>query len=51
MQNTHSKAHENNCHRCGMKGQWLRTYRMPKHLADLYQALIKEKENKDRNEL
>ena len=38
-----SKAHENNCHRCRMKGHWSRTYRVPKHLADLYQTSIKEK--------
>ena len=38
-----SKAHENNCHRCGMKGHWSRTYRTPKHLVDLYQESIKEK--------
>ena len=27
------KNHENNCYRCGMKGHWSRTYRMPKHLS------------------
>ena len=43
IQNTHSKAHENNCHRCGMKGHWSRICRTPKHLVDLYQASIKEK--------
>ena len=43
IQNTPSKTHENNCHKCGMKGHWARTYRTPKHLADLYQASIKEK--------
>ena len=53
IQNTPSKAHENNCHKCGMKGHWARTCRMPKHLADLYQALIKEIEMNfiDRNGL
>ena len=35
--------HENNCHRCGMKGHWSRTYCMPKNLVDLYQSSIKEK--------
>ena len=43
IQNTPSKAHENNCHICGMKGHWSRTCRTPKHLVALYQALIKEK--------
>ena len=43
IQNTPSKAHENDCHRCGMKRHWVLTCRMPKHLADLYQASIKEK--------
>ena len=39
-----SKGHEIKCYRCGMKGHWLRTYRNPKHLVDLYQASIKENE-------
>ena len=43
IQNTPSKAHENNCHGCGMKGHWSRTCRTPKHLVNIYQALIKEK--------
>ena len=43
IQNTPSKAHENNCHRCGMKGHWSCTCCTPKHLANLYQASIKEK--------
>ena len=43
IQNTPSNVHENNCHRCGMKGHWARTYRTPKHLVDLYQASTKEK--------
>ena len=57
IQNTPSKAHEINCHRCGLKGHWSRTYRTPKHLTDLYQASIKEKGKNiemnftDRNEL
>ena len=46
IQNTHSNAHENNCHRCCIKGHWARTCHMPKHLADLYQASIKKKEKK-----
>ena len=37
------KNHKNNCYRCGMKEHWSRTYRTPKHLVDLYQALIKAK--------
>ena len=37
------QAHENNCHRCCMNGHWTRTNRKTKHLADLYQASIKEK--------
>ena len=43
IKNTPSKAHENNYHRCGMKRHWSCTYRMPKHLVNLYQASIKEK--------
>ena len=43
IQNTFFKGHENNCHRCGMKGHWSSTYCMPKHLDDLYQASMKEK--------
>ncbi|XP_074367589.1 uncharacterized protein LOC141708019 [Apium graveolens] len=34
---------ENECYRCGMKGHWSRTCRTPKHLADLYQASLKDK--------
>ena len=26
-------ARENNCHRCGMKGHWSRTFRTPKHFS------------------
>ena len=43
IQNTPSKAHENNFHRYGMKEHWVCTCRMPKHLVILYQASIKEK--------
>ena len=43
IQNTPSKAHENNCHKCDMKGRWSRTCHTPKHLANLYQVSIKEK--------
>ncbi|XP_034225453.1 uncharacterized protein LOC117635212 [Prunus dulcis] len=32
---------ESTCHRCGAKGHWLRACRTPKHLADLYQASLK----------
>ncbi|XP_059663844.1 uncharacterized protein LOC132309566 [Cornus florida] len=38
-----SKAHDNTCYRCGMTGHWQSICRTPKHLADLYQASIKEK--------
>ena len=38
------RNHENNFYRCGMKGHWLRTCRMLKHLVDLYQTSIKENE-------
>ena len=38
-------ACENKCHRCGMKWHWSHTYRTSKYLANLYQALIKAKEN------
>ena len=38
------KNHENKCYRCGMKGHWLHTCRMPKHLVNLYQTSIKGKE-------
>ncbi|XP_059654824.1 uncharacterized protein LOC132301600 [Cornus florida] len=37
------KAHDNTCYRCGMTGHWQSICRTPKHLADLYQALMKEK--------
>ena len=52
-----SKSHENNCHKYYMKSHWSRTYHKPKHLTDLYQASIKEKEKEieinftNRNEL
>jgi len=32
------------CYRCSMKGHLSHTYRTPKHLIDLYQESIKEKE-------
>ncbi|KAJ0035486.1 hypothetical protein Pint_26071 [Pistacia integerrima] len=32
------------CYRRGMKGHWSRSCRMPKHLVELYQASLKEKE-------
>jgi len=35
---------ESTCNRCRMKGHWYQTCRIPKHLADLYQALQKAKE-------
>ncbi|XP_074336793.1 uncharacterized protein LOC141673966 [Apium graveolens] len=37
------KNAENVCYRCGMKGHWSCTCRMPKHLVDLYKAFQKEK--------
>ena len=43
LQDKPSKDHGNNCYRCGMKGYWSCTYRMPKHLVSLYQASIKAK--------
>ena len=39
-----SKGPWEQCYRCGIKGHWLRTCRTPKHLVDLYQASLKEKE-------
>ena len=38
-----SKNHENNCHKCGMKGHWLHTCCTPRHLADLYRPSMKKK--------
>ena len=46
LQDKPPKNHDNNCYRCGMKGHWSRTYRTPKHLVDLYQTSIKEKDEK-----
>ncbi|CAL9001442.1 unnamed protein product [Prunus brigantina] len=34
---------ESTCYRCGAKGHWSRTCRTPKHLADLYQASLKNR--------
>ncbi|KAI5337655.1 hypothetical protein L3X38_016926 [Prunus dulcis] len=31
------------CHRCDAKGHWVRTCRTPRHLADLYQASLKNR--------
>ena len=39
------RVYETECYRCEMKGHWSRTYRMAKHLVDLYQASIKGKSN------
>ena len=38
------KVYETECYRCGMKGHWSRTCRTTKHLVDLYQASMKEKD-------
>ncbi|XP_020266651.1 uncharacterized protein LOC109842155 [Asparagus officinalis] len=35
------KHYEEICYRCGIEGHWSRTYRMAKHLVDLYQASLK----------
>jgi hypothetical protein len=40
----HTKTKQNENKYLRMKGHWSRTYRTPKHLVDLYQASIKEKE-------
>ncbi|KAJ3680430.1 hypothetical protein LUZ60_016708 [Juncus effusus] len=44
-QNITRKVSGDQCLRCGMKGHWSRTCRTPKHLVELYQASLKEKEN------
>ena len=44
LQDKPPKNHENKCYGCGMKGHWSRTCRTLKHLVDLYQTSIKEKE-------
>jgi hypothetical protein len=36
--------YENICYRCGSKNHWSRTCRTPKHLVDLYQQSLKNKE-------
>ena len=41
-----SKTNENICYRCGGKGHWSRTCRTPKHLVDLNQQSLKNKEKK-----
>ena len=43
-QNKNQQTYENLCFRCGMKVHWSRTCRTSKHLVDLYQASLKEKE-------
>ncbi|KAI5350120.1 hypothetical protein L3X38_003011 [Prunus dulcis] len=37
---------ESPCHRCGAKGHWVRPCSTPKHLADLYQASLKNRKVK-----
>jgi hypothetical protein len=44
LQNKPTKNYEDKCYKCGMEGHWSRTCCTPKHLVDLYQATIKEKE-------
>jgi stalled ribosome alternative rescue factor ArfA len=39
-----SMNYENICYRCGSKNHWSRTCRTPKHLVDLYQQSLKNKE-------
>jgi hypothetical protein len=41
-----SKNNENVCYRCGGKGHWSRTCRTPKHLVDLYQQSLQNKDKK-----
>ena len=41
-QNKSFKSSENQCFRCSINGHWTHIYRTPKHLVDLYQALLKE---------
>ena len=43
IQDKPPKNHENYCCRCGMKRHWAHSCRRPKHLTDLYQALMKAK--------
>jgi hypothetical protein len=44
LQNKSTKNYEDKCYRYGMKEHWSCTCRTPKHLVDLYQSSIKEKE-------
>ena len=37
------KVSEETCYRCGMEGNWSRTYRTTKHLVDMYQVSLKDK--------
>lgn len=41
-----SKNNESICYRCGGKGHWSRTCRTPRHLVDLYQQSLKNKDKR-----
>jgi hypothetical protein len=41
-----SKSNESICYRCGGKGHWSRTCRTPKHLVDLYQQSLQNKDKR-----
>ncbi|KAL4625513.1 hypothetical protein ACB092_05G031900 [Castanea dentata] len=43
LKNKAPKGHESICYRCGIKGHWSHTCCTPIHLANLYQASLKDK--------
>ena len=43
MQSKPPKGHESIYYKCGIKGYWSHICCMPMHLADLYQASLKDK--------